>query len=116
VKPPICLITPPAAFLIDSRVFLTLGILRVAAVLKQAGYPVEHLDLSGVANYEDAVRDHAARSPAAFFGITATTPQMPDVGRIVAAIRETRPGARIILGGPHPTLVNAARKREVKLG
>jgi len=112
----ICLITPPSAFLIDSRTFITLGILRVAAVLKEAGYVVEHLDLSGVANFEDAVKDHAAASSAVYFGITATTPQMPDVGRIVTALRDTRADAKLILGGPHITLVNAARKREEKNG
>ncbi len=113
---PICLITPPAAFLIDSRVFLTLGILRVAAVLRDAGHPVEHLDLSGVENYVDAVTDHATRSDASIFGLTATTPQMPDVAKIVHALRQARPDAKVILGGPHITLVNAARKREVRLG
>ncbi len=113
---PICLITPPAAFLIDSRVFLTLGILRVAAVLRDAGHPVEHLDLSGVENYVDAVCDHAGRSSASIFGLTATTPQMPDVTKIVQTIRRTRPDAKIILGGPHITLVNAAYRRELKLG
>lgn len=112
---PICLITPPAAFLLDSRVFVTLGILRVAAVLEQAGHVVEHLDLSGVENYEDAVRAHAATSQAAIYGLTATTPQMPDVKRVVAALRDARPDARLILGGPHVTLVNAAYRREVKL-
>lgn len=112
----ICLITPPSAFLIDARVFVTLGILRVAAVLRDAGHPVEHLDLSGVENYLDAVEDHARRSPASIFGLTATTPQMPDVAKIVTTLRRARPDARLILGGPHVTLVNAARKREVKNG
>ncbi|TLY30493.1 MAG: hypothetical protein E6K62_08840, partial [Nitrospirae bacterium] len=54
----ICLITPPSIFLLDERVFMTLGILKVAAVLEQAGIQVEMLDLSGVENYEEVVRDH----------------------------------------------------------
>src|SRR2546425_4141041 len=54
----ICLITPPSIFLLDERVFMTLGILKVAAVLEQAGLAVEMLDLSGVENYEEVVRDH----------------------------------------------------------
>ena len=56
----VCLITPPSVFLLDERVFMTLGILRVAAVLEQAGYAVEMLDLSGIENWEEAARDHAA--------------------------------------------------------
>jgi len=113
-KPTICLITPPSVFLLDARVFVALGILRVGAVLEADGYTVEHLDLNGVENYEEAVRDHASRTNATVFGLTATTPQMPATAKIAAVLRETRPDAKVILGGPHVTLVNAARKREVK--
>ncbi len=42
----VCLITPPSIFLLDERVFMTLGILRVAAALEGAGHEVEMLDLS----------------------------------------------------------------------
>lgn len=113
---PICLIIPPSVFLLDERVFLTLGILRVAACLEKAGYTVEMLDLSGIENFEQAVADHAANSFAQVFGITATTPQMPATTKIVQAIRSARSDARLILGGPHITLVNAAVKRERKIG
>lgn len=112
----ICLITPPSVFLLDERVFLTLGILRVAACLERDGHIVEMLDTSGITNFEDAVGDHAARTTSSIFGVTATTPQMPAASKIVAAIRAVRPDARVILGGPHITLVNAAVKRERKLG
>jgi anaerobic magnesium-protoporphyrin IX monomethyl ester cyclase len=113
---PICLITPPSPFLLDERVFLSLGILRVAACLERDGYTVEHLDLSGISNFEEAVRDHSSRSAAVTFGLTATTPQMPAAALIVKALREVRPDCRVILGGPHVTLVNAARKREFVTG
>jgi radical SAM superfamily enzyme YgiQ (UPF0313 family) len=56
-----------------------------------------------------------AQHPGAMFGITATTPQMPATRLIAEVIRAQRPRARIILGGPHVTLVNAAYKREAKL-
>lgn len=116
MKPTICLVNPPSGFLLDQRVFLSLGILRVAAVLEHAGHPVEHLDLNGIENYVDAARNHATLSPAKVFGLTATTPQMPAAAKIVEAIRKVRPDAKVILGGPHITLVNAALKREEKLG
>ncbi len=112
----VCLVIPPSAFLLDDRVFMSLGILKVAAVLKQAGHVVEVVDLSGVANYEEALRQHAAGSSARCFGLTATTPQMPTAVRACAAIQSVRPDARLILGGPHVTLVNAARRREENLG
>jgi anaerobic magnesium-protoporphyrin IX monomethyl ester cyclase len=111
MKQHVCLITPPSVFLLDERVFMSLGILRVAAALEQQGIGVEMLDLSGVANFQDAARDHASASRAGIFGITATSPQMPAALRVRDAIREARPDARIILGGPHVTLVNAARKK-----
>ena len=100
----VTLVTPPSGFLLDSRVFMTLGILKVGAVLKQAGYEVDHLDFSGVANYEEAAQDYQGN--AQVFAFTATTPQLP------AAIRIRRVlGGRSILGGPHATLVQAAAKR-----
>lgn len=98
----ICLITPPSDFLLDQRVFVSLGILKVGAVLEQAGYEVDHLDLTGVSNYVQAVQDY---SGAKIFAITATTPQMPAAVRIAGAV-----SGKTILGGPHPTLLNAAAK------
>jgi anaerobic magnesium-protoporphyrin IX monomethyl ester cyclase len=108
----VCLITPPSVFLLDERVFMTLGVLRVAAALEAVRHTVEMLDFSGIANYEEALTDHATTSPATVFGITATTPQMPAVSRICAVLRRIRPEARIVLGGPHATLVATAYKRE----
>lgn len=113
---PVCLIIPPSAFLLDERVFMTLGILKVAAVLEAQGVRVELLDLSGIANYADAVRDHARVSSANVYGLTATTPQLPAATEIVKVLRETRPQARLILGGPHITLVHAAAKKERAAG
>jgi anaerobic magnesium-protoporphyrin IX monomethyl ester cyclase len=113
---PVCLVIAPSGFLLDERVFMSLGILRVAAVLEQRGISVEVLDLSGIENYEDVVRLHVMNSPAAQYGITATTPQMPAAVKVAAAIKAARPDVAVILGGPHVTLVNAAVKRERKTG
>lgn len=108
---PVCLVTPPSLFLLDERVFMNIGILKVAAALEGAGRTVEMLDLSGVQNYEQAARDHARSSSATHFGLTATTPQMPAATRLARVIKEERPDAILVLGGPHATLVNAARKK-----
>lgn len=112
----ICLIIPPSIFLLDERVFMSLGILKVAAVLEQAGLAVEVLDLSGVENYEEVVRDHAQTSVTTCYGLTATTPQMPATAKIHRVLRTHKPAARIILGGPHVTLIHAAVKYEQKRG
>src|SRR5271169_2778569 len=110
----ICLIIPPSLFLLDDRVFMSLGILRVAAVLEEAGAKVDVLDLSGISNYTEAVVDYARAAETMIFGITATTPQLPPTVQIVHALRATRPDAKIILGGPHATLASAAHKGERK--
>jgi anaerobic magnesium-protoporphyrin IX monomethyl ester cyclase len=110
----ICLVIPPSLFLLDERVFMSLGILKVAATLEQAGIAVELLDLSGITNYEEVLAFHLQQSAATCFGLTATTPQMPAATKIQETIRRLRPSARIILGGPHVTLVCAAAKYERK--
>ncbi|SKA37872.1 Radical SAM superfamily enzyme YgiQ, UPF0313 family [Enhydrobacter aerosaccus] len=112
----VCLVTPPSAFLLDERVFVSLGILKVAASLEQNGYRVNFLDLSGIENYTDALSNYLATAADLAVGITATTPQLPAVFRIAAAIREIRPDLRLILGGPHVTLVYSALKQEQKRG
>lgn len=112
----VCLVIPPSIFLLDERVFMTLGVLKVAAVLEQSGVEVEVLDLSGVENFEMVVEDHARTSAATAYGITATTPQMPAAAKISRVIRAVAPAARIILGGPHITLIQAAHRTERKKG
>jgi len=113
----ICLIIPPSPFLMDERVFMSLGILKVAAVLEQSGTKVEMLDLSGIKNFSEVVSDYIkTRKDVHCFGLTSTTPQLPSVTKITETIRSIRNDAKIILGGPHITLVNAAHKREKPLG
>lgn len=112
----ICFITPGSVFLLDERVFVNLGILKVASACMARGHRVEHLDLDGVHNYEDATKTHARESDADWFALTATTPQMPAAAKIVAAIREVKPAAKVMIGGPHPTLTAAAAKQSAKKG
>ncbi len=110
----ITLITPPSVFLLDERVFPSLGILKVASSMEQAGWQVAHLDLCGYANYGKVVAEYAQHVESPLFGITVTTPQLPAAMEILAAIRSVRQDARVILGGPHVTLVYAAKRVEVK--
>ena len=111
----ICLITPPSPFLLDERVFLNIGILKVAAVLERENYKVDFIDLSGVENYLDVIENYVmANSDINIFGLTATTPQIPNAVKISKAIKRINPANKIILGGPHVTLMNTASKREKK--
>ena len=117
LPPKVCLIIPPSVFLLDERVFMSLGILKIAAVLEKKGMKVEVMDLSGVKNFTEAVRDYAKeRVDIRYFGITSTTPQLPAAIKVVDAIRENRTDANIILGGPHITLVNTAYKLDERIG
>ena len=110
----ITLITPPSVFLMDERVFPSLGILKVAGSLERMGWRVAHLDLCGYTNYRKVVADYATNAREDIFGITATTPQLPAAVEIASTIRSANPFARIILGGPHVTLVYAAKRMEIK--
>lgn len=112
----ICLITPPALFLTTERVFMSLGILRIAAVLEHAGYNVDMLDLSGIENYLDVMDDYLEVSGVTVFGISATTPQIPVAVKICNRIHEKKPMAKVILGGAHVTAVNAAWREEDRCG
>lgn len=108
----ICLIIPPSTFLMDERVFPSLGILKVAAVLEAAGEDVSVLDLSGINNYLDVLTVFLTDFRGGCIGITVTTPQMPAAHLITKRIRAASSDVRVILGGPHVTLVYAAVRRE----
>lgn len=108
----VLLVTPPSIFLLDERVFINLGILKIAAALETRGIAVEHLDLSGTVNYLEALDAHLAVSDATVVGLTATTPQLPTVVKIIERIRAVRPELKVILGGPHVTLTDSAVKLE----
>src|SRR5262249_10145346 len=112
----VCLITPPSAFLLDERVFVSLGVLKVAASLEARNYRVNFLDLSGVENYLAPLEDYLTVCQDAAVGITVTTPQLPAVMQIARRVRQLRPDLKLILGGPHVTLVYSARKLEAKRG
>lgn len=104
----VCLIIPPSAFLLDDRVFTSLGILRVAAVLLQRGYTVDLLDLSGNKDYMAEIAAYNPGPEKVVFGITATTPQLPNA---IQLARYLKYRGKVILGGAHPSLVNAAAKK-----
>lgn len=113
----VCLITPPSPFLLDERVFMHIGILRVASSLESKGYKIDFLDLSGVDNYLQVVEDYCKKNKhIKDFGLTASTPQIPFAVSIAKVIKKNKSTSKIILGGPHVTLMNTASKREVKKG
>ena len=112
----ICLVTPPSPFLLDERVFMHIGILKVASSLESEGYVVDFLDLSGIDNYLEVLKDYCKSRNTTTFGITASTPQVPFAVQIANVIKENKKNCKLILGGPHVTLMHTAHKREKKRG
>lgn len=113
----ICLVIPPSGFLLNDRVFPSLGILHVAAALEKAGKGVHMLDLSGINNFVEVLSRYLDENKdTSVFGFTAVTPQMPVATQLAQALRSLRPKARIILGGPHPTLIVASLRYAQKYG
>ena len=114
---PVSLVIPPSPFLADERVFPFIGVLKVASVLEAAGVPVDILDCSGYANYQDLLLEYLDQHrDMDWFGITATTPQLPNAVELLHTIREQRPQARVTVGGPHATLTTAAWKMDQEKG
>jgi len=111
----VCLIIPPSPFLADERVFPFLGILKVAAVLRERGVDVDVLDLSGIANCTEVVTDYLNDNRPDLWGLTATTPQFPNAVKVAETIRryDYHP---IILGGSHATVVGSAYQLDHKRG
>ena len=101
------LIIPPSPFLLDEKVFMSLGILKVAAVLEPY-HNVNVIDLSGDKDYINTIKKYIHDD--ALFGITTTTPQLPNVVEINHVLKQYN--KRVILGGPHVTLINSAYKKE----
>lgn len=112
-KPHLCFVVPPSPFLLDERVFMSLGILKVAAVAEEFAN-VEVLDLSGLGNYEEVIASYASNNRLDAFCLTVTTPQLPAVKRIARVIRLCSPRSKIIIGGPHVTLCQSAADLELR--
>jgi len=108
----IALIIPPSPFLLDERVVVNLGILKVGAMLKLHGHTVNVIDLSGNTNYRCDVISELTRLNPDAVGFTSTTQQFPFVINITKEIREHFPKLKLIIGGTHPTLVYASLKRK----
>ena len=117
MKTPICLITPQSPFLLDERVFMHIGILKIASVLREAGHRVDVLDFSGVSEEDTRVilGTYIRNNPEVTrFGLTATTPQIPYAALIAKYIKEQKDDSILILGGTHVSLMHSAYKLEVK--
>ncbi len=93
----ILLVNPPSEFLVDDNVFPTLGLLYLAAYLKQNGYSdISLLDLNGKQEIPKAIDAHVV-------GFYSTTPQFPAVIRLKEKLKKINKvkSAVYVIGGPH---------------
>lgn len=107
----ITLINPDSPFLMDPKVMPPLGLLYIAASLKESGVKVYFRDLAGIPSSRfgldsmgNLLRLRPRLPDTEFYGITATTPQFPDAIAILKAIKDFYPESKVCIGGPHATL------------
>ncbi|HWQ08302.1 MAG TPA: radical SAM protein, partial [Holophaga sp.] len=81
-----------------------LGLAFLTAFLKQHGHDVRLIDMQGLLMDSGALAGRLAAEAPELVGITAMTPTYPEALRVAAIARSAAPGARIVLGGVHPTL------------
>ncbi len=82
------------------------GVGIISAVLKQAGHQVTYLDLRRLPGWEEARRRIEAAAFEVVLISVATTDLAPAV-EVARLANAARPGARVVVGGPHPTLETA---------
>ena len=81
-----------------------LGLAYLSAFLKERGFEVKLLDMQGLLmDSEELAKNIKAYDPD-LIGITAMTPTVPEALKVATLARSTSSGARIVLGGVHPTL------------
>lgn len=95
MKKSVCLISLPSPFLLDDHVFPPLGLLYVAAGLKEAGY-------KNVVVHDESIET----IPAGYriYGISCTTPQFEQAKQALERIKKTTPFAKVYIGGPQATV------------
>jgi radical SAM superfamily enzyme YgiQ (UPF0313 family) len=100
-------INSPSEFLIDQRVFVSLGILRVATQIENI-HNVKFLDLSNQVNYNKLIENFIKNNNLQYVCFSSTTPQINIVYKFCKFIKNKFKNIKIILGGPHVTLTNAS--------
>ncbi len=78
-----------------------LGLLYLAAALREDGHEVEYVDLTFASDMEPANR---VVQDAALVGLSSTTPLFGRACEVMKALRQTGTRARFVLGGSHPTI------------
>jgi radical SAM superfamily enzyme YgiQ (UPF0313 family) len=80
-----------------------IGLALIATIVEKAGYPVTLLDANALQLNPEAISKMV--SDADIVGITAMTPTIGTALSIARYLKQKTPGLKVILGGPHVTLL-----------
>ncbi len=106
--PRVVLIQPPSQCVVDDRLEPPLGMLYLAAAVRQSGCgEVEFFDMSGCATEEQIQAQLDRIPPAGLYGIGVLCTNHEYAKRVVARIRQVQPEAQVVLGGPNPSALPA---------
>ncbi|HKY64135.1 MAG TPA: radical SAM protein [bacterium] len=114
----VCLISPPTSRVQD-ELFFPMGLVAIGTAAREGGFDIEILDLDlelrrqpelrhDFAAFEAYVRREARNREARVFGISSICSNYPYALEIGEWIRQERPDAKIVFGGPQPSSVAPA--------
>lgn len=100
----VALINPPSLFLTDDKIFVPLGILNIATILKLTKHKVFFFDLAGKSDYLNYAKEIAQDYDFDIIGITATSPQFVYAYNILKVIKQYNKEVRVVIGGVHASI------------
>lgn len=99
----ILFINPPSPFLLDEKVFPNLAPLFVATEMRRHGYACDVLDLAGKSDFKIGRYD--------LYALTGTSSQFSYAVEILKRLRKEYPSSRVVIGGPHASVVSSLRRK-----
>lgn len=99
----VVLINPPSNCVEDDRLEPQLGLLYIAAVLRENGIPVQIYDMTGCKTEPQVVAEIKNIPDGDIYGFTTYCTNYPYVKRCIHYLRSRANHALIVLGGPNPT-------------
>ncbi|MEM2704067.1 MAG: radical SAM protein [Candidatus Bathyarchaeia archaeon] len=113
MKPHVTLINPPYPIgAYKHAPFISLGLLYLAAVLRENGYDVKVIDCQALELWYDDVERELMKNQPNIIGITSTTLTYKPALRITKIAKKVCPEATTVLGGCHVTFWDSEALKE----